>query len=207
MATPEINSFSPLNGKAGALVEIEGDNFTGVTQVKFGGSGGELAAFLSVNANLIRAHVPPDSQSGKIYINHPDSDIESNADFIVKTPTLPENTPRGREALERISLAEWAKSKNDLIALTKYWNTRVAMVVDGEDEVLTAPPTTDISGSNAFRNKLKNATPTGFVFDSMQMLGSAGVVVNGHDATKSYTYGLTPTSAGYKISSANVTTL
>jgi hypothetical protein len=166
-----------------------------------------MAAFLPVNANLLRTYVPPDSQSGKIYLNSPDGDLESDADFIVKTPVLPENTPRGREALERISLAEWAKSKNDLTALTKYWNNRVALVVDGDDEILVMPPATEISAINTFKNKIKNATPTGFIFDSMQLLGGNGIVVNGHDSTKSYTYGLTRTAAGFKISSAHVTTL
>lgn len=51
--TPTISSFNPLTGTTGAIVTITGTNFTGATQVSFGGTA--ATSFTVVNATTISA--------------------------------------------------------------------------------------------------------------------------------------------------------
>jgi len=64
-AVPTISSFSPTIGPVGAAVTINGNNFTGATNVAFNGT----AASFTVNSNTqITATVPSDATTGKISV-------------------------------------------------------------------------------------------------------------------------------------------
>ena len=58
---PRITGFHPARGWEGTIVTIEGQNFTGVTAVKFGG---RPASFSVTAATQIPAVVPPNVTDG-----------------------------------------------------------------------------------------------------------------------------------------------
>jgi len=79
---PRITGFHPARGWRGTIVTIEGQNFTGVTAVKFGA---RLANFSVTAATQIRAVVPPNVTDGAITVSHDESGASSEP-FIVAGP-------------------------------------------------------------------------------------------------------------------------
>ena len=79
---PRITGFHPGRGWDGSIVTIEGQNFTGVTAVKFGG---RPASFSVTAATQIRAVVPPNVTDGAITVSH-DETGTSGEPFIVAGP-------------------------------------------------------------------------------------------------------------------------
>ena len=79
---PRINGFHPARGWEGTIVTIEGQNFTGVTAVKFGG---RPASFSVTAATQIRAVVPPNVTDGLITVSH-DETGASGGSFVVAGP-------------------------------------------------------------------------------------------------------------------------
>ncbi len=79
---PRITGFSPARGWQGTIVTIEGQNFTGITAVKFGA---RLANFIVTAATQIRAVVPPNVTDGAITVSH-DETGTSGEPFIVAGP-------------------------------------------------------------------------------------------------------------------------
>ena len=79
---PRITGFHPARGWKGTIVTIEGENFTGVTSVRFGG---RPANFSVTATTQIRAVVPPSATNGAITISHAESGTSSKA-FIVAGP-------------------------------------------------------------------------------------------------------------------------
>ena len=79
---PRINGFHPVRGWEGTIVTIEGQNFTGVTAVKFGG---RPASFSVTAATQIRAVVPPNVTDGLITVSH-DETGASGGSFVVAGP-------------------------------------------------------------------------------------------------------------------------
>ena len=79
---PRITRFHPERGWEGTIVTIEGQNFTGVTVVKFGN---RPANFSITAATQIRAVVPAGVTKGAITISHNESGI-STEPFIVAGP-------------------------------------------------------------------------------------------------------------------------
>jgi len=79
---PRITGFHPVRGWQGTIVTIEGQNFTGVTGVKFGD---RPANFSVTAATQIRAVVPADVTNGAITISHDESGTSSEP-FIVAGP-------------------------------------------------------------------------------------------------------------------------
>jgi len=65
---PRITGFHPARGWKGTIVTIEGENFTGVTSVRFGG---RPANFSVTAATQIRAVVPPSVTGGAITVRTP----------------------------------------------------------------------------------------------------------------------------------------
>ena len=81
-AAPRITGFHPARGWQGTIVTIEGQNFTGVTAVRFAG---RLANFSVTAATQIRAIVPPGVTDGAIAVSHEESGA-SGESFIVAGP-------------------------------------------------------------------------------------------------------------------------
>ena len=79
---PRITGFHPARGWKGTIVTIEGENFTGVTSVRFGG---RPANFSVTAATQIRAVVPPSVTGGAITVSHAESGTSSKT-FIVAGP-------------------------------------------------------------------------------------------------------------------------
>jgi len=70
VVAPRITGFHPARGWEGTIVTIEGQNFTGVTAVKFGG---RLANFSVTAPTQIRAVVPAGVADGAITVSHEES--------------------------------------------------------------------------------------------------------------------------------------
>ncbi len=78
---PGITSFSPEEGPEGTLVTINGDNFTGVTDVEFNGLGAE--SFQVVNPGTITAIVPAGATNGPIRVATPWGAFTSVEDYLI----------------------------------------------------------------------------------------------------------------------------
>jgi len=79
---PRITSFHPARGWEGTIVTIEGQNFTGVTAVKFGG---RPASFSVTATTQIRAVVPANVTNGMITVSHEETGA-SGGSFVVVGP-------------------------------------------------------------------------------------------------------------------------
>jgi hypothetical protein len=77
---PTITSFTPTSGPVGTVVLITGTNFTGATQVKFGGV---VATFTVNSATTITATVPAGAITGKIIVKAPGGSSSSPTKFTV----------------------------------------------------------------------------------------------------------------------------
>lgn len=81
-STPIINSFSPTSGPVGTSVIINGANFTGTSQVKFG----TVAASFTVNGDSsITAIVPGGAVSAQISVTTAAGSALSTTNFVVTT--------------------------------------------------------------------------------------------------------------------------
>jgi len=81
---PTISNFSPLIGDVGTTVIITGTNFTGATEVSFGGVA--ATSFSEDSPTQITATVPAGAVTGKIGVTTPAGFGESVADFTVSAP-------------------------------------------------------------------------------------------------------------------------
>jgi hypothetical protein len=77
---PVITSFTPTSGVTGTSVQINGDNFTGTTSVKFNGV---TATFTIANDGRINAVVPATATTGKISVTNAVGTTVSSTDFTV----------------------------------------------------------------------------------------------------------------------------
>jgi len=82
VVAPRITDFHPVRGWEGTIVTIEGQNFTGVTAVNFGG---RPASFSVTAATQIRAVVPSNVTDGLITVSH-DETGASDGSFVVAGP-------------------------------------------------------------------------------------------------------------------------
>lgn len=82
VVAPRITGFRPVRGWQGTIVTIEGQNFTGVTVVKFGE---RLASFTVTASTQIRAVVPAGFTEGLISVAHDESGTSTES-FVVAGP-------------------------------------------------------------------------------------------------------------------------
>jgi hypothetical protein len=79
---PQLNSFAPKKGAVGTNVTISGANFTGATDVSFGG--GVMATFNVATDTTITTVVPLGALTGKISVTTPGGTAVSAQTFEVK---------------------------------------------------------------------------------------------------------------------------
>ncbi len=81
---PAVNNINPTSGPIGTPIAVTGQNFTGVTQVKFGG--GATATPIVNSATELRVSVPPGAQSGPLALVRPGcTDATSQQSFTITT--------------------------------------------------------------------------------------------------------------------------
>jgi len=84
---PEIDSFSPASGPVGTSVTINGNHFSGATEVKFKTT---AAATFTVNSNTrITAKVPSGATTGPISVTTDDGTGASSTNFTVTPSPVP----------------------------------------------------------------------------------------------------------------------
>jgi hypothetical protein len=84
VAPPTVTSFTPTSGPVGVTVAVTGTNFTGVTEVAFGGT---PAVTVTVGSpSQLSAVVPSGASTGKIAVTTGFGIGTSAADFLVTTP-------------------------------------------------------------------------------------------------------------------------
>jgi hypothetical protein len=79
--TPQISSFSPTTGAAGTTVVIDGESFTGATEVVFACE--KKATFTVDSDTKITATVPAGAMNGAINIVTPGGSVGSPTSFTV----------------------------------------------------------------------------------------------------------------------------
>jgi len=82
--TPQVLSFSPLEGGYGTQVSFSGNNLLGATSVRVNGT--RATEFTVVSKNLIRFTVPTGCLPGKISVVTPGGTGESANNFVVYPP-------------------------------------------------------------------------------------------------------------------------
>lgn len=84
--TPSLGSFAPASGRVGATVVITGDNFAGVTAVRFNGL--DASAFTVDSLTQITAIVPPAAVDGPISVTTARGSAASVEHFTVLEPVV-----------------------------------------------------------------------------------------------------------------------
>lgn len=90
---PTVTSFTPTSAAAGATVTINGTNFTGVTQVRFGGT--NAASFTFISATQVTAVVAAGA-SGSVSVITPDGTGSLPGFTFIPAPTITSFTPTSR---------------------------------------------------------------------------------------------------------------
>jgi hypothetical protein len=95
--TPTITAYSPADGPVGTRVDIDGNFFTGVSSVTFGGV--ECESFTVRSDDEVRAYVPSAAVNGPIVVTNLAGSATTAADFIViRSPGIVSfDPPTGQE--------------------------------------------------------------------------------------------------------------
>jgi len=99
---PTITSFTPTSSLAGATVTINGTNFTGASQVQFGGV--NAASFTVVSATQITAVVAAGSASGNVSVTAPGGTVSLAGFTFLLPPTISSFTPTTAQAGATITI-------------------------------------------------------------------------------------------------------
>ncbi len=86
--TNTLTGFTPTSGAVGATVTITGSNFTGATEVRFGGATQLATTWSIVNDTTITATVPSVAITGTIRVKFADTTVIASADTFTVT-TVP----------------------------------------------------------------------------------------------------------------------
>lgn len=192
-----IQEVVPGFGTVGTDVEIIGDGFLNATGVQFGGV---AAPMLVINANLIRASVPPNAQTGKVTVTDPDGNQISPNDFAVRLPTAPENTARGSEAVEQIFLIGNAKTRGDSKTIGRYSDNLVFLKNnDSQVEVLEKPQVGNEPALSQFETTVMGNVPAQFNLEKMKINGDTVICTGVEPGVARYFLQLRRTSAGYRL--------
>lgn len=211
-----ITAMNPPAGAVGTEVEIQGSGFTNSTGVRFTGLGAAIAAaMLVVSDSLIRATVPPDAVTGPVTVLDPEGNMTSQASFNVlagTVPTLPENSTRGRAAINAIVLAIAAKQRNDRVTVVNTFAREVFFLDVQESAALqplirpSGPAVTDAQVTE-YQNNLFARLPAFFDLVLCRVYGSLVLLSGWSDAahTRQVHYLLKQTGDDFEIVTMNDT--
>lgn len=173
-----IQNIVPNFGTVGTDIEIQGTGFLNATGVEFAGADGQpkRAPFVADSDTVIRASVPTGAVTGAITVLDPDGNQISAAPFVVRNTatTPPEQTPRGRQALDAIVLALAYKGRNDNAAVSNaFARSVVIQTTDGIQnfDYPTGPMVTPAQ-IQAYQNDLAQFFPNQFNLNKMIVNGS-----------------------------------
>lgn len=99
---PTISSFTPTSALAGATVTINGTNFTGTTQVQFGGV--NASSFTIISATQITAVVAAGGASGNVSVTTPAGTANLAGFTFLAPPTITSFTPPTAQAGATITI-------------------------------------------------------------------------------------------------------
>ncbi|HEY4149249.1 MAG TPA: IPT/TIG domain-containing protein [Chitinophagaceae bacterium] len=192
---PTITLATPLSQQSGGTVTITGTNFTGVTDVKFGGV---PANFFTSNANSISAIVG-NGASGDITVSTAGGSATFSG-FNYTSPVLQSISPTVAAAGQTVTLAG---TNLDAVQSVKFGNINAASFTIISPQQITAVMATGASGSVTVTGTRGSAVIPGFVFLPPPAIfsftpteGGAGttISINGQNllTTSSVTIGGTP---------------
>src|SRR5437773_1472528 len=99
---PAITSFTPMSGRVGTSVTINGTGFTGATAVTFNGS---TASFTLASDTTIQATVPVGATTGPISVTTPGGTTTSANNFtVVPPPAITSFTPMSGRVGTRLTI-------------------------------------------------------------------------------------------------------
>lgn len=216
-----INNLVPNFGREGVDFDIQGDGFANATRVEINGV---PCPMLVVNDNLIQASVPVGATSGKITVFDPDGNQVSPGDFTITGTTAatpPEQTSRGREALDTLILAMAQKARNDKLGVASAYSREVLLLADDDNlqggagfnsggNILSVPtgPTVTPAQIDEYRNKLFTLLPKTFDLTKMVLTGDTALLFGfgtvhipgfANDAECAYSIVMKRNSTGYQI--------
>lgn len=198
-----IEEVMPNRGSSGTDVMIVGLGFNNATGVTFGGIG---SAFFTEDDTHIRATVPPNAIAGRVVVLDPDGNQESPTDFDVVQSSVPQNTTRGRAALDTITLLLAAAARQDWDGASRFLLPVVWTKKFEDDAIVTAKPSTlDGAGAlaayNAILTQLLPASD--FIFQEMQLVNDAVQIkfqAENRDGNNfSYVTTLRNSNVGYRV--------
>jgi hypothetical protein len=201
-----VTQLSKTSGAVGDDIVITGSGFANATGVRFTGANNTLipAAQLVESDTSIRATVPPNAISGPITIIDPDGNHVSPMNFTVLAPsagTLPENTPRGREALNALVLAMAAKQRGDKITVAQTFDREAVFITENRDAVLARPSGPEVTPAQVanYQDALFAELPSSFTLEKMIIAGTS-VFMWGNDAAGNhFLLNLKQTGGGFVI--------
>jgi hypothetical protein len=198
-----ITAVIPNRGSEGTDVIIEGNGFNNATGVQFGGVS---AAWLKESDARIRATVPPGAVAGKITVLDPDGNQLSPEDFDLVQSVLPQNTTRGRNALDVITLVMAAMQRLDYDGVTRFLSPQVIVCNAGALSTITKPTAQSTAADIAAYNAVLDSVipKEGFALQQMQLLNDAvslwfGATLNENEESEQFNFVFRLTSAGYRI--------
>lgn len=197
-----ITSVLPNRGGEGTDVIIDGNGFNNATGVTFGDV---PAAWLKVSDVLIRATVPPNAVAGKVVVLDPDGNQESPTDFDLTVSALPQNTTRGRSALDALTLLIAAMVRTDYDGVSRFLSPTFFTSLDGVQTERTKPDSKATpSEIAAFNLMLESAIPINMDgLQNIQLVNDAVSIWFGGDLRNTEDIAihilLRNTSAGYRV--------
>lgn len=178
IGAPNVSSFSPSTAGEGTVVTIKGQNFTGVTAVRFGGT--PAASFTVVDDYTINAVVGP-GNSGSLVVTSPRGRSEAIGFTFTSQPVITSFAPAVATSGTTITIngANLSKAKG-----VRFGGTRAASFKIISPAVITAIVGNGASGDVSVIFSTDTISAPGFVFPSGPVVsgftpvsGRAGTVI------------------------------
>ncbi|MCG8604915.1 tandem-95 repeat protein, partial [bacterium] len=164
VSAPTINFFSPTSGPAGGEVTLTGNNFTGITEVRFAGT---LAFDFVVESDTrLRVTVPVGAGVGLISVTNGAGTAVSSGNFTVIAPPVVSNfAPTSGAAGTRVTV-----TGSNLSSITGVFFNGVAspsFQIDSENQITASVP----AGATTGAVSVTNAAGTAVSSQSFEVLG------------------------------------
>lgn len=171
---PTISGFTPTSAIAGATVTINGTNFTGTTQVQFGGV--NAASFTIVSATQITAVVAAGGASGNVSVTTPAGTANLAGFSFLVPPTISGFVPATAQAGATITI-----NGNGFTGATavQIGSQSVGFTVVSATQITTTVPVLGGGGIISVTTPVGTGTSaTGFGFDGTFVVGQPNFTSN-----------------------------